>query len=88
MEQFVNPPLKRAIFGPKTVRGNSAATGGTPTSNVYEFHPPCQPRFQLRLSPEFIYEVAIIIEHRSIGDHMRRLPRSSKFRSNLRVQNP
>ena len=88
MQQFVDAPLKRAIFGAKTVRGNVGSHRRHADEQRVRFHPPCQPRFQLRLPPEFIHQVAIIIKDRTIGDHVRRVPRGSKFRGNLRVQNP
>ena len=88
VQQFMNSPLKRAVFGAESVRLNLFRQRRHAREQIVRLHPPGQPCLQLRLPPKFIYEVTVVVDHGAVANHIRSVPRSVKLRGNLRVQNP
>lgn len=88
VEQLMNPPLKRAIFGAEAVRFDFCRQQWHAGKQIVCLHPPREPGFELRLAAEFIYEVAIVVEDGAVANDIRGIARCVQFGRNLRVQNP
>src|SRR5487761_1432075 len=77
MQQLVDALLEGAILGTETVRldfpGKRRHTG----QQIVRLYPPREPGVQLGLAAEFIHQIAVVIENRTVANHVRRVPPQS-----------